>query len=134
MPEEAAQAVAPPNLLIGTWDADVEAMVVASMPEDAEMPPGMEEMLKDAYMTVEFNADGTNVMTANMEGEDKEDTGSWELVSQEGSTYELRLTSTTGAGEEKTQNATAVFTDDDNVRITLEGEDAGPPMILTRRE
>ena len=74
-----------------------------------------------------------NVMTANMGGEEREDTGSWELVSQEGNTYALRLTSHTDAGEERTQDASAVFTDDDNVRIALEGEDAGPAMILKRR-
>ena len=51
-PQEAPQAVAPPNKIIGTWDADVRAMVVASMPEAAEIPPDLDEMLKDAYMTV----------------------------------------------------------------------------------
>ena len=130
--QEMSQADASPNRIIGTWDADVMAMMKASMPEGAEVPPEAEEMLKDAFMTVEFNADGTNVMAANMEGEEKEETGSWELVSQDGDTYQLRLTSDTAAGDEKTQNATMVFTDDDNMRITLEGEE-GPPMILRRR-
>ena len=133
-PEEAPEAAEPPNLMIGVWDADVQAMMVASMPEGAEMPPGTAEMLQDAYMTVEFHADGTNTMEANMGGEDREEAGSWELLSQDGDTYELSLTSQTGSGEEKTQNATAVFTDDDNVTVTLEGDDGGPPMILTRRQ
>ncbi len=66
-------------------------------------------MLNEAFMTVEFNADGTNVMTANMGGEEREDAGSWELVSQEGNTYALRLTSHTDAGEERTQGASAAF-------------------------
>ena len=57
--EEAPAAAAPPNKIIGTWDADVRAMMVASMPEGAQLPPEMEEMLKEAFMTVEFNADGT---------------------------------------------------------------------------
>ena len=69
-----------------------------------------------------------------MGGEAENEAGRWELVSQEGTTYRLKLTSRTKAGDEKTQTGTAVFSDDDNVTLTIEGEKSMPPMILKRQK
>ena len=124
----------PQNKIIGTWAADVRAMMVASLPEGRDVPPQAEEMLKDSYITVAFNADGTNTMASKMGGEAENEAGRWELVSQEGTTYRLKLTSRTKAGGEKTQTGTAVFSDDDNVTLTIEGEKSMPPMILKRQK
>ena len=123
----------PQNKIIGTWKADMRAMMVSSLPEGEKIPPQAEEMLKDSYMTVSFNADGTNTMTSKMGGEPSDETGTWELVSQSGNTYTLKLTSKTRAGGEMTQNGTAVFADDDHVKLTIEGETDMPPMVLTRQ-
>ena len=128
-----APAPAPQNKIVGTWDADVRAMMTASMPAGQAMSADMEAMIKDAYMAVEFAPDGTNTMTSKMGGDEKKETGKWEFVSQDGNTYHLKLTSQTGEGDTKTDNGTAVFTDDDHVKITIDGEGPGAPPLGTSR-
>ena len=125
---------APVNLLLGTWNADPQAMAMASLPEGQEPPPALIEALKDSYIKVTFNEDGTNDMEMKMGPEANTESGTYAVLSQEGKTYKLKLTSKTGDGSEKTQEATAVFTDDDNVTITLAGEAGAPPMILSRQK
>ncbi len=124
----------PANLLLGNWNADTQAMAMASLPEGQEPPAALLEALKDSYVRVSFNEDGTNDMEMKMGPEATTESGSYVVLSQEGKTYKVKLTTTVADGSEKTQEATAVFTDDDHVTLTLDGEAGAPPMILSRQK
>ena len=125
---------APANLLLGTWNADTQAMAMASLPEGQEPPAELIEAMKDFYIKVTFNEDGTNEIEMNMGLEATTESGRYVVLSQEGNTYKLKLTSKTADGSEKTQEGTAVFTDADHVTLTLAGEGTPPPMILSRQK
>lgn len=123
----------PVNLLLGSWTADTRAMAMASLPEGQEPPPELILALRNSYIKVTFNEDGTNDMEMNMGSQATTESGTFVVLSQDGKTYRLKLTSKTGDGSEKTQEARAVFTDDDNVTITLAEEGGAPPLILSRQ-
>lgn len=108
-----AQFTADESSVVGVWDVDVVAMMVA---EGA--PPEALAMAESMSMAISMNADYTMSMDAVIMGETESEAGSWAFVSAEGAV--ATVTATNPAGE--TTEVVWTFTDADNVSVTAEGE------------
>ena len=114
-----AQVTASQELLLGTWDVDVAAMMAAegAGPDELAMAEAMS-------MQITLTADGTMAMSMSMMGETETEQGTWVFVGTEGPYATITATSPDG----ETSEVVFTFIDYDNATSTADGE----TLILTR--
>ncbi len=131
-PEAAAR-----NRLIGKWELATEQMREAMKAEMTKNTPGgadegmgaammsgmLDTMVESIKMQMDFRKDGKVLIEASAMGQDRTDEGTWEIVSVDGNTVTLKITTSKGEGKP----GTLTFIDDDTFQITPpEGQNAGP--------
>jgi uncharacterized lipoprotein NlpE involved in copper resistance len=120
-----AQVTASEDSLVGTWAADLVAMMAGEMEGMEESERAMvEAMMEGASMTITFNADHTMAMEMSMMGETESEAGTWSLVSATGNTLVVQTTSPEG----EVDTVTMVFNDENSVAATVDEE----TMLLNR--
>lgn len=109
--------------LIGSWEFDMIKMYEDAMQKTGqEMPPGMnlEAMLKDSYMRITFEKDGTYVFESKTMGGERSEPGTWEVV--KAADDQVTIKTISEKGEE--MDVTMTFEDKDNfTAIMAEGEE-----------
>ncbi|MCA9564037.1 MAG: hypothetical protein KC561_11145 [Myxococcales bacterium] len=122
-----AQVAADPAMVVGSWAVDVGAMMEAEMagatPEEQQMA---QAMIGSMSMVITFGADNTANMVMSMMGETETESGTYQVLSSEGSTVTLSMTSSDGTVEQ----IVMTFNTADSVSATSEDM----TLILNRTE
>lgn len=124
--QAAAQDFTPDaSTLVGSWNADFEAMIAAQQVSEEERAM-MAQMMAGASMVMTFAADGTASYSATMMGQTQTDSGTYTVTAAAGQTLTVAITESSGEVEE----AVLTFTDANTMSITDEGE----TMVFHRQQ
>ena len=119
--------------LIGKWELSTEQLRktikedIAKNSKAANMDAAMSDEMLDKMvsamaMSMDFQKDGKVVVEASGMGQDRTDEGTWEIVSVDGNTVTMKVTTSEGGGEP----GTLTFIDNDTFELSPPKEqDAG---------
>lgn len=116
--------IAQPSNLHGVWQADIASMLAdeaANMePEELAM---MQALMEGMTIQFEFRSDGTARMSMTGMGQAETKTGTWRLLSVQGSSIRFELIETPALGTSPVpEQFTAAFDSTNNMTLTKDGD------------
>ncbi len=113
------------DALVGSWDADFQAMLAAQEMTDEERAMA-QAFFGSAQMTLTFAADGSLTSAANMMGQEQTEAGTYSVATNEGNTLSVSTTVTKEGSEPEVETVTVTFASADSITISDEGGEAIP--------
>lgn len=129
-PAETAPVEASVDLLYGEWNVDfVRSIAAADL--TVEERAMAEAMMRSMTMQIRFDAAGVMSMTANAFGEDREEVGTFRVISADGPTLTIETTTPDSTGQSvEIEGGTITFESRNVAVVTPDGEQ---PLYMNRR-